>query len=201
MCMIQNRLSDFHCVYTFIQIVHTEFIKVVCTCCCSAFKSFNRMSQEQTAAAVTVALISEKNKSRKKKRKVGMKSRYETVAWKRKKLWILWNSACRTAIRRLRKWLYENFEKIFQPTKDEINKENTKMREPILPITCNHNWLFINRGIIQELCLWVYFFYLTMNLSTFTFRAFVFSVFFIFLLFDFITSHRKFLKKKTNHLI
>ena len=105
MCMIQNRLSDFHCVYTFIQIVHTEFIKVVCTCCCSAFKSFNKVSQEQTAVAVTVALISEKNKSRTKEKK----SRYETVAWKRNKLWILWNFACRTAIKRPLKWLYECF--------------------------------------------------------------------------------------------
>ena len=48
----------------------------------------------------------------------------------------------------------ENFEKIFQLIKDDITKENTKIRE-IIPqiITCSHNWLFINRGVIQELCL------------------------------------------------
>ena len=43
----------------------------------------------------------------------------------------------------------ENFEKIFQLTKDEIINENTKVRDPILPITCSHNWLFINRGIMS----------------------------------------------------
>ena len=30
-CMTHNRFSNFHCAYTIIQVVHTEFIKVVCT--------------------------------------------------------------------------------------------------------------------------------------------------------------------------
>ena len=48
----------------------------------------------------------------------------------------------------------ENFEEIFQLIKDDITKEKTKMREPIPPrLTCSHNWLFINGGIILELCL------------------------------------------------
>ena len=66
-CMTHNRFSDFHCVYTILQVVHTEFIKVVLTEY-SAFKSSSKMIQEQAAAAVIIALISEKNKSRDKKR-------------------------------------------------------------------------------------------------------------------------------------
>ena len=65
-CMTHNRFSNFHCVYTIIQVVHTEFIKVVLTEY-SAFKSSSKMIQEQAAAAVIIALISEKNKSRKKR--------------------------------------------------------------------------------------------------------------------------------------
>ena len=49
--------------YITIQVVHTEFIKVVRTG--SVFKNSGKMIQEQAAAAVIIALISEKNKSRK----------------------------------------------------------------------------------------------------------------------------------------
>ena len=63
-CMTHNRFSNFHCVYTIIQVVHTEFIKVVCTDYL-AFKSSNKMIQEQSPATAIIALISEKNKSRK----------------------------------------------------------------------------------------------------------------------------------------
>ena len=46
-CMTHNSQSvfrfSFHCVYTFIQVVHTKFIKVVCTEY-SAFKNFSKMS-------------------------------------------------------------------------------------------------------------------------------------------------------------
>ena len=58
----------FICVYTIIQVVHTEFIKAVHSKY-SAFKSSSKMIQEQTTAAVIIALISEKNKSRKKNKK------------------------------------------------------------------------------------------------------------------------------------
>ena len=74
-CMTHNRFSNFHCVYTIIQVVHTEFIKVVLTEY-SAFKSSSKMIQEQAAAAVIIALISEKNKSRKNRKK---KSLCETL--------------------------------------------------------------------------------------------------------------------------
>ena len=66
--MTHNRFSNFHCAYTVMQVVHTEFMKVVRTDY-SAFKSSGKMIQEQAAAAVTIALISEKNKSRKKRKK------------------------------------------------------------------------------------------------------------------------------------
>ena len=67
-CMTHNRFSNFHCAYTIIQVVHTEFIKVVRTEY-SAFKSSSKRIQEPAAAAVTIALISEKNKSRKNRKK------------------------------------------------------------------------------------------------------------------------------------
>ena len=73
-CMTHNRLSDFHWAYTFIQVVHTEIIKVVRTEY-SDFKTLSKMSQEQAAETVIITLISEKNNSKKKrqKRKVGIK--------------------------------------------------------------------------------------------------------------------------------
>ena len=64
-CLTHNRLSDFHCVYIFIQVVNAEFIKVVRT----AFKISREMIKEQAVALVIVALISEKNKSREKRHK------------------------------------------------------------------------------------------------------------------------------------
>ena len=76
-CMTHNRFSNFHCVYTIIQVVHTEFIKVVLTEY-SAFKSSSKMIQEQAAAVIIIALFSEKNKFRKKRKKE--KSLCETLA-------------------------------------------------------------------------------------------------------------------------
>ena len=67
-CLTLNQFSDFHCVYTIIQVVHTEFIKVALTEH-SAYKSWSKIIQEQVVAAVIIALISEKNKSRKKRKK------------------------------------------------------------------------------------------------------------------------------------
>ena len=66
--MTHNRFSNFICNYTVIQVVHTEFIRVVLTEY-SAFKSSCKMIQEEAAAAVTTVLISEKNESRKRKKK------------------------------------------------------------------------------------------------------------------------------------
>ena len=56
--MTPNRFSNVNCVYTIIQVVHTELIKVVLIEY-STFKSSNKMNYEQAAAAVIIALISE----------------------------------------------------------------------------------------------------------------------------------------------
>ena len=66
-CMTHSRFANFHCVYTIIQVVHTEYTKVVLTEY-SACKSSSKMIEEQAAAAVIITLISEKNNSRKKKK-------------------------------------------------------------------------------------------------------------------------------------
>ena len=59
----------------------------------SAFKSLSKMGQEQGVIALIIhALISEKNKSSEKRKKVSL---CETLVWKKKKLWILWNSELR----------------------------------------------------------------------------------------------------------
>ena len=58
------------------------------------------------------------------------------------------------------------------------NSRKHENERPTQTITCSHNWFLINREILQELCLWVLFFYSTTNSLTFTyFRAFVFSIF------------------------
>ena len=64
-CMTHNRFSNFHCAYTIIQVVHTEFIKIVHTDYPAFNKSSSKMIKEQAAAAVIIALIFEKSKSRK----------------------------------------------------------------------------------------------------------------------------------------
>ena len=51
-------------VYTIIQVVHTEFIKVVLTKY-SAFKSPSKMIQEEAAVAIIIAVISEKKSQEK----------------------------------------------------------------------------------------------------------------------------------------
>ena len=66
--MTHNWLLDFHCVYTFIKVVSTEFLHVVCIEY-SVFKSLSKLSQEQAAAAVNVAITSDKNRQRKKRKK------------------------------------------------------------------------------------------------------------------------------------
>ena len=55
-CITCNQFSGFYWVYTFIQVVHTEFIKVFCTEY-SVFKSLSKMSKRKAAAAIIIALI------------------------------------------------------------------------------------------------------------------------------------------------
>ena len=67
--MTHNRFTDSRCVYLSKQVVHTELIKVVRPED-SAFKSLSKMSHEPAVTAVITALMSEKNKSRKKRQKI-----------------------------------------------------------------------------------------------------------------------------------
>ena len=76
-CKTNNRFSNFYCVYTIIQAVRTEFIKVDLTDC-SAVKSSSKTILEQAAATVIVALISDKSKSRKKRKNIYIS--FETLA-------------------------------------------------------------------------------------------------------------------------
>ena len=82
-CMTHNRFSNFQCVYTITQIVHTEFLQSI-----QPSRVLSKMSQKHAAVAVIIAVISEKNKSSKKKKK--KKSLY-VKPWlkRRKKLRIL----------------------------------------------------------------------------------------------------------------
>lgn len=56
-CMTYNRFSDFHCIYTFIQVIHTDVTKFVRTEY-SAFESLSKMIREQAAEAVIIPVIS-----------------------------------------------------------------------------------------------------------------------------------------------
>ena len=63
-----NRFSNFHCVYTIIPVVHTEFITDIPTEY-SALKSSSKVIQEQTPATVIIARTSFREKQVKEKEK------------------------------------------------------------------------------------------------------------------------------------
>ena len=75
--MTRNRLSTSHYVYSFIQVVHFDFINVFHTEY-SAFKTLNKISEEQAAATITLALISREKQVKEKEAK--KKSLGETLA-------------------------------------------------------------------------------------------------------------------------
>ena len=75
--MTRNRLSTSHYAYSFIQVVHTDFINVLHTEY-SAFKTLNKISEEQAAATITLALISKEKQVKEKEAK--KKSLGETLA-------------------------------------------------------------------------------------------------------------------------
>ena len=75
--MTRNRLSASHYVYSFIQVGHTDFINVFHTEY-SAFKTLNKISEEQAAATITLALISKEKQVKEKEAK--KKSLGETLA-------------------------------------------------------------------------------------------------------------------------
>ena len=95
------------------------------------------MIQEHAATAVIIALISEKNKSGKKRKK----RRACVKPWlKRRKNFEFYETLLSELQLKdeynyniLLRMTSENFEEIFQLTKDDITKENTKMRELIPP--------------------------------------------------------------------
>ena len=67
----------------------------------------------------------------------------------------------------------ENLEEMFQLIKYDLTKGNTEIRELIPPRIDCYNWLFVNRGMIQELCLWALFFLLNYEqLSIYFFSRF-----------------------------
>ena len=105
--MTHNRFSNFHCVYTIIQVVHTEFIKVVLTEY-SAFKSSGKMIQKQAAEAVIIALIYEKNKSETLFSELRLEDEYNYKI--------------------LLRMTSENFDEIFQLIKDNGTKVNRRLK-------------------------------------------------------------------------
>ena len=133
--MTHNRFSSFHCVYIIIQVVHTEFIKVV-------VKVFSLQEFKQNDSRTSHSSNSYRSNFWEKQVKEKEKVREESV-WnlglKEEKLRILWNSACRMQLEdkysyNILLWMTsENSEEIFQLIKDNVTKENTEMRELILP--------------------------------------------------------------------
>ena len=96
----------------------------------------------------------------------------------------------------------ENFEQIFQLIKDDITKENTKMRKLIPPrLQLAATIGFLSTGELYKSCVYEYYSsYSTMNSSTCTsFRAFVFTIFFFSV--NSLIFLEKLLIRKTNHLI
>ena len=75
--MTRNWLSASHYVYSLIQVGHTDFINVLHTEY-SAFKTLNKISEEQAAATITLALISKEKQVKEKEAK--KKSLGETLA-------------------------------------------------------------------------------------------------------------------------
>ena len=88
------------------------------------------MIQEQVAEAVIIALVSEKNKSKKKKKK-----RVCVKPWFKRRKDLKYYETLLPELRLedeynykiLLQMTFENFEEIFQLTKDDKTKQNTEM--------------------------------------------------------------------------
>ena len=95
------------------------------------------MIQELDAAAVIIALISEKNKSRKKREGKSLCVK----PWLKRRKNLEFHEILLGELRLKEDYNYNilsrmtsvNFEEMFQLTKDDLTKENTKMRELIPP--------------------------------------------------------------------
>ena len=125
-CVTRNRLSNSCGVYTIIQVVHTKFIKlflqIIQPSAVQAKWFKNKLQQQQV-------------KEKEKKRRVYVKP------WlKRRKNWELYGTLL-AELRLEEEYNYnillrmtsENFEEIFQLIKNNIPKDNTNLRELILP--------------------------------------------------------------------
>ena len=115
-------------------VVHAEFIKVVLIEY-SASKSSSKMILELAAAAVIIALISEKNKSKKKRWEKSLCAK----PWLKRRKILKFYETLLAELRLKEEYNYNillrmtsgNFEEIFQLIKDDITKQNAKMKELI----------------------------------------------------------------------
>ena len=140
------------------------------------------MIQEQAAAAVIFPLISEKNKSREKGKKeksvwnLGLKEKKNLESYETLLAELCLDDEHNYNI--LLRMTSENFEEISQLVKDDITKENIRMRE-LIPPKLAATIGFLSTGELYKSYIYEYYSsYSTMNSSTFTsFLAFVFSIF------------------------
>ena len=124
--------SAFKFLWPFIQGVHIKFIKIVLKDY-SAFRCSSKTISEQATPALIIALISEKNKSRKKEKK----RRICVKPWLKRKKNLEFYETLLAKLHLeeeyshniLLRMISESFEEIFQLIKDDIPKENTKLRE------------------------------------------------------------------------
>ena len=115
------------CSYRFITFVHKVY---------AIFRSLNAMIEKEAAVAIIIALgffKKRKKANQGKKEKSGWNlGLKDSKAWEYMKL--CWQNCGRKMNATAILWMTsENFEEIFQLTKDDTREENTKMMEPILP--------------------------------------------------------------------
>ena len=119
------------------QVVHTELSNLSIQLIYSVFRSLNPMSEKQAAAAIIIALLLKMKKTRKSRQK----RRVWVKPWLKRRQSLGVYETLLVELRLEDEYNYKNhlrmtsknFEEIFQLIKDDIRKENTKMREPIPP--------------------------------------------------------------------
>ena len=126
-CMTRNRLSNSCGVYTIIQVVHTKFIKLFLQLFLFSLQQFKQNDLRTSCSS---------SKSRKRRKKeesmwnLGLQEEkpelYETLL---AELWLEKEYNYNILLR----MTSENFEEIFQLIKNNIPKDNTNLRELILP--------------------------------------------------------------------
>ena len=126
-CVTRNRLSNSCGVYTIIQVVHTKFIKLFLQLFLFSLQQFKQNDLRTSCSS---------SKSRKRRKKeesmwnLGLQEEktelYETLL---AELWLEKEYNYNILLR----MTSENFEEIFQLIKNNIPKDNTNLRELILP--------------------------------------------------------------------